>query len=108
MQEEVDGQLADGNYLIVLHSKVPTGRSGLPDVWVMQWKRDWRTGRVRKWKAGLNQDGSKMKHGIYYNEKYAPVAAWSSVRLILAMAAMFNWKTVQLDYIKVNTQAPVE
>jgi hypothetical protein len=108
MQEEMDGQMEDGNYSIILRSKVPKDKTVLPAVWAMKRKRDLRTGDVKKWKARLNIDGSKMKPGLHYDQTYAPVAAWSSVRLILAMAATFKWHTVQLDYVMAYTQAPVE
>ena len=49
-----------------------------------------------------------MKPGIHYDQTYAPVASWASVRLVLAMAAAFNWHTVQLDYVHAYPQAPVE
>jgi hypothetical protein len=108
MQEEMDGQLEDGNYSVVLRNQVPAGKSVLPAVWAMKRKRDIRTGQVKKWKARLNIDGSKMKPGIHYDQTYAPVASWMSIRLVLAMAATFKWHTVQLDYVLAYTQAPVE
>ena len=49
-----------------------------------------------------------MEQGIHYDQTYAPVAAWSAIRLILAIAATFNWHTIQLDYVLAYSQAPVE
>ena len=108
MQQEMDGQMEDGNYSIIHRSLVPRDKSVLPAVWAMKRKRDIRTGEVKKWKARLNIDGSRMKHGVHYDETYAPVASWHSIRLILAMAAAYKWHTVQLDYVLAYTQAPVE
>lgn len=49
-----------------------------------------------------------MIKGIDYNETYAPVAKWSTIRLILSLAAVHNWHTRQLDYVLAFPQAPVE
>ena len=108
MQQEMDNQMEDGNYSIIRRSEVPPGNKILKSVWAMKRKRDLRTGEVKKWKARLNIDGSMMIKGDHYDQTYAPVAAWSSIRLMLAMAATFNWHTVQLDYVQAYSQAPVE
>jgi Reverse transcriptase (RNA-dependent DNA polymerase). len=49
-----------------------------------------------------------MKKGIHYDQTYAPVASWSSIRTLLALTAIHNWHTVQLDYVLAFPQAPVE
>ena len=108
MQEEVESQMAAGNYEIVKRSVIPPGAKVLPAVWALKRKRDLRTGDIKKWKARLNIDGSKMEHGIHYDKTYAPVASWSAIRLILAIAATFRWHTIQLDYVMAYSQAPVE
>ena len=49
-----------------------------------------------------------MKKGVHYEQLYAPVASWSSVRLALAIAAAHNWASTQVDYVLAFPQAPVE
>jgi Reverse transcriptase (RNA-dependent DNA polymerase). len=49
-----------------------------------------------------------MKKGIHYDQTYAPVASWSSIRTLLALTAIHNWHTVQLDYVLIFPRAPVE
>jgi hypothetical protein len=49
-----------------------------------------------------------MKHGIHYDQTYAPVASWNSIRTMLIMTAINGWKTKQIDYVLAYTQAPVE
>jgi hypothetical protein len=65
-------------------------------------------GTVYKWKARLNIDGGKQEKGVNYWETYAPVALWSSIRLIITMAAKKGWATKQLDFVQAYPQAPVE
>jgi len=37
------------------------------------------------------------KFGVDYNEVYAPVARWDTIRMIIAVAAYQNWSIYQLD-----------
>ena len=89
-------------------NNIPPGTEVLPTVWQMRRKHDILTGKIIKYKARLNVDGSKMKQGIHYNETYAPVANWSTVRLIMTLATAFDWHIVQIDYVQAFPQAPVE
>jgi hypothetical protein len=54
-------------------------------------------GEIEKYKARLVAKGYSQKHGIDYNEVFAPVARWDTIRIILALAAKENWKVFQLD-----------
>ena len=74
----------------------------------MRRKRDIRTGEVRKYKARLNLDGSRMIKGKDYDLTYAPVATWNAIRLLLTMVLAHKWHTIQLDYVLAFPQAPIE
>ena len=108
MQKEISDQMENGNFSIVPRSGVPRNKSILPAVWSMKRKRDIKTQQVKKWKARLNIDGSRMKPGIHYDQTYSPVVSWTSIRLLLTLAAVHNWRTTQLDYVLAYPQAPVE
>ena len=108
MQKEIDNQMGNGNFTIMKKSKVPKGKSILPAVWQMKRKRDIRTRQIKKYKARLNIDGSRQRKGIDYDQTYAPVASWQSIRLLLTLVAVHNWHTKQLDYVLAFPQAPVE
>lgn len=41
--------------------------------------------------------GNKQTYGIDYAETFAPVAKLTIVRTLLAVAAIQNWETVQMD-----------
>ena len=87
---------------------MPRSATFLPVVWKLRRKRDIKSGTIKKYKARLNIDGSRMQKGIHYDQSYAPVALWNSIRLLLIMTAVYGWHTKQLDYIAVFPQAPVE
>ena len=53
----------------------------------MRRKRDIKSRAVKKYKARLNVDGSRMIRGVDYDETYSPVATWRTIRLIMTLAA---------------------
>ena len=108
MQKEMDDQMADGNFELVQRDKIPIGTKIFPAAWQMRRKRDIKTQEVKKWKARLNFDGSQMRRGEHYNQSYAPVASWGSIRLALAIATANNWASTQVDYVMAFPQAPSE
>jgi len=108
MQKEWDDQLQNGNFTVVHRSEVREGVPVLPAVWQMKRKRDIRTRQIKKYKARLNIDGSRMKYGQHYDQTYAPVASWNSIRTLLILSALHNWHTRQIDYVLAFPQAPVE
>ena len=108
MEKEVEDQMKNGNYSIVNKNDVPKSSTILPAVWQMKRKRDIKTREVKKYKARLNIDGSKMRPGVHYDLTYAPVASWTSVRLLMALTALNGWHTKQIDYVLAFPQAPVE
>lgn len=108
MKKEIDSQTKNGNWKIVLRTQVPSGMKVLPAVWAMRRKRRISDGSIYKWKARLNVDGGKQERGVNYWETYAPVAQWSSIRLILIMTAYKGWSTRQMDFVQAYPQAPAE
>jgi len=108
MQKEWDDQLNNGNFSVRPRTEVPEGATILPAVWQMKRKRNIKTRQIKKYKARLNIDGSRMKYGQHYDQTYAPVASWNSIRTLLIMSALHKWHTRQIDYVLAFPQAPVE
>ena len=80
-------------------SQIPHTAVVLPAVWQLKRKMDIKSGTINKYKGRLNIDGSRMKQGIHYDESYAPVEKWNTIRLLLTMTAVHKWYTQQLDYV---------
>ena len=109
MAKEVSDQFNNGNFTVVRRSEVPAGQTILPAVWQMRRKRDARTGRIKKYTARLNIDGSRMRKGEHYDMTYSPVTSWNSVRMLLTLTALHGWHTTkQIDFVQAFAQAPIE
>nr|GEX48663.1 reverse transcriptase [Tanacetum cinerariifolium] len=64
--------------------------------WVYKAKKNTK-GEVEKYKARLVAKGYKQKHGIDYEEVFAPVARLETIRMIIAIVAQHKWKIYQMD-----------
>jgi hypothetical protein len=54
-------------------------------------------GSIEKYKARFVTRGFSQKEGIDYEETFAPVARYTSIRTIIALAAKMKWKLHQMD-----------
>ena len=108
MEKEVNAQIANGNFTVIPRSEVPKGFRVFPGVWTLVRKRDIQTREIKKYKARLAFDGSRMREGEDYDKTYAPVASWMSIRLLLTFVVAFEWHTQQVDYVAAYTQAPID
>jgi hypothetical protein len=54
-------------------------------------------GSIEKYKASIVAHGFSQKEGIDYEETFAPVARYTSIRTIIALAAKMKWKLHQMD-----------
>jgi hypothetical protein len=54
-------------------------------------------GSIEKHKARFVDRGFSQKEGIDYEEMFAPIARYTSIRTIIALAAKMKWKLHQMD-----------
>lgn len=64
--------------------------------WIFKVKRN-SDGSINKYKARLVAKGYIQKHGVDFDEVFAPVARIETVRLIIGMAASLCWELHHLD-----------
>lgn len=64
--------------------------------WVYKTKLN-ENGEVDKCKARLVAKGYAQEKGVDYNEVFAPVARWDTIRTVIALAARNGWTLFQLD-----------
>ena len=53
--------------------------------------------QTKKYKAIFAARGFSQKEGIDYEENFAPIARYSSIRSVLALVAVMKWKIHQMD-----------
>ena len=82
MEKEVNDKIENGNFSIIPRSRVPKGFRVFPGVWTLVRKRDILTREIKKYKACLAFDGSRMREEEDYDKTYDPVASWMSIRLL--------------------------
>ena len=54
-------------------------------------------GSIEKYKARFVACGFSQKEGIDYEEMFSPIARYTSIRTIIALAAKMKWKLHQMD-----------
>jgi hypothetical protein len=104
MRTEVNELESHQCWDVIDASTVPEGAKVIPTMWVFKIKR-YPDGRIRRFKARLVVRGDYQVEGEDYDEKYAPVVPWSTVRLMLSIAASQGLATRQVDFSNAFVQA---
>ena len=92
-QQEIDS-LKENN--VFTECDLPPGRKTVKTKWIYKKKLN-KFGGVERYKARLVAQGFTQVEGIDFNETYSPVARFTSIRLVLALAAMFGFRVHQMD-----------
>jgi hypothetical protein len=74
----------------------PKSKDVVSSKWIFKIKHA-TDGSIEKYKARFVARGFSQKEGIDYEETFAPVARYTSIRTILALAAKMKWKLHQMD-----------
>jgi len=77
-------------------TELPKGRATVKCRWVFKEKRG-SEGEIVRYKARLVAKGFTQQYGIDYLETYAPVVKLTSLRIILVLAAFYNFEIHQGD-----------
>ena len=75
---------------------MPKGKNAIGTKWVYKIKRK-SDGSIDRYKARLVAKGYAQKHGIDYEETFAPTSSITTNRTMVALAAHYGWKMYQLD-----------
>uniref|UniRef100_A0AAV1VKE2 Polyprotein n=1 Tax=Peronospora matthiolae TaxID=2874970 RepID=A0AAV1VKE2_9STRA len=75
---------------------LPKGRKAIGCQWVFRVKEN-QDGEVERFKARLVAKGFSQKFGVDYEETFAPVAKFTSIRVVLSMAAKYGLMLHQMD-----------
>ena len=75
---------------------LPKGRKAIGNKWVFKLKFK-SSGEVERFKARMCAQGFGQVEGIDYDETFAPVAKFTSIRTVLAIAAEMDLDLTQMD-----------
>ena len=93
VQEEYDSLIANGTWEL---AALPEDRSTVGCKWVFRTKKD-ASGNIVRYKARLVAKGYSQVEGVDFNETFAPVAKFSTIRCILALGAAMDLEIHQMD-----------
>jgi hypothetical protein len=93
MNEEYDSILKNDVWTVVPR---PHGKSVVTSKWLYKIKHA-ADGGIEKYKVRFVARGFSQKEGIDYDEIFAPVTRYTSIRIIISLAVVFGWKLHQMD-----------
>ncbi|GAU23520.1 hypothetical protein TSUD_39990 [Trifolium subterraneum] len=93
MDQEIEAIERNDTWELV---SLPHGAKRIGVKWIYKTKYN-EKGEIKKHKARLVAKGYSQQYGIDYNEVFAPVARWDTIRMVLSLAACQNWFVYQLD-----------
>ena len=92
---EYDSLLENDTWSLV---ELPSNRQAIKCKWVFRAKYD-SEGNIERYKARVVAKGFEQKHGIDYDETYAPVVKYPSLRALLSYAVSENMLIHQMDVV---------
>lgn len=104
MKEEMESHFSNHTWDLV---NLPADRKAIKSKWVFKRKTD-AQGNVVRYKARLVVKGCSQKEGVDYNEIYAPVVRYASIRFLISLAAQFDLRIYQMDAITAFLQGELQ
>ncbi|PLW36223.1 hypothetical protein PCANC_20397 [Puccinia coronata f. sp. avenae] len=85
----------------------PTGKRPLDGRWVFAEKMNDQSETIR-WKARYVAKGFTQTQGVDFDKTFAPTATFVSMRLLLSLAANFNWPVRSFDFVAAYLNSPID
>lgn len=93
VEDEYNSLLANNTWTL---ERPPPGIKPIPVKWVFKIKRD-SAGNIERYKARLVAKGFRQQEGIDYEEVFAPVSKYTTLRTLLALATFRDMEIHMLD-----------
>ena len=85
----------------------PDGKSIVASKWIFKIKQA-ANGSIDKYKARFVARGFSQKEGVDYEEMFAPVTHYTSIRMIIALTSGMRWRLYQMDVKTVFLNGEIE
>ena len=92
LKSELDSHIENGTWKT---GELPPGRPEISFKWVF--KTEVNTDGSLRYKARLVVCGFEQREGLDYQETFVPVAKFPTLRVLLALAAHFDWEIHHMD-----------
>jgi hypothetical protein len=102
--DEYDSLLSNQTWRL---TPLPVGRRAISSRWVFKRKLA-ANGSVSRHKARLVAKGYEQTPGVDFHETFSPVASYSSIRLVLAIAGAWSLLLHQMDVVCAFLQGPID
>ena len=106
MDDEMKSQKDNKTWIIVARTSVPAGKRVLQCKWVFKIKCD-ADGNPVRYKARLCAKGYQQRPGVDYFDTFAPVISYKTLRLLLTIAAVYDYEIKQIDVVTAFLNAPM-
>ena len=107
IEQEIESMNENDVFQYVKRSTLPADVNIMDYRWIFRVKLN-SSGNVARYKARLVAKGFTQKEGIDYNETFAPVVKYKSLRIIIALANMLNYELKQMDVITAFLNAKLD
>lgn len=104
MEAEISSLLDNNTWTL---TELPKGKKTVKAKWIFKTKRD-GDGKIVRHKARLVAKGYTQRYGIDYEETYAPVVRYTTIRLLMAIAMQQGLKIHQMDAVTAFLQGDLD
>src|SRR5437016_5391017 len=105
--QEIKSLNENKTFIPIKRATLPPGTNIMGSKWVFKIKRNDK-GEIERYKARLVAKGFTQKQGIDYNETFAPVVKYKSLRIILALSTIMDYEIKQMDVITAYLNGKVQ
>ena len=96
MEDELSSHLQNGTWILVPKKTIPGKRRQVGSTWAYDLKRA-EDGTIKRYKARLCAQGFSQEEGVDYFETYSNTIRYETLRMILAIAALYSLHLSSID-----------